>query len=267
MTLLHRLRRRVLTGRVGVVAALLVVAGVVTAYAGGAVADPTVSPTPTPNGSAGRTGPGGTGRQVFLRDCAWCHGQQGQGTQSGPSLKGVGAQAVDFYVRTGRMPLDSPDQRVERGPAQYPDDVISDLVDYVGALVGGPAVPVVSAGDVARGRRLFISNCAACHSASGTGMVLQGGQVAPELFETHSTQIAEAMRIGPGPMPTFSDRQLEQEEVDDVVTYVQQLGDDQVKGGAGLDQFGPIVEGLVVWLVVLPLLVFGIRMLGKRAGR
>ncbi len=51
------------------------------------------------------------GQELFLANCSSCHGTDGgggeitaEGVQSGPSLYGVGAAAVDFQVGTGRMP-------------------------------------------------------------------------------------------------------------------------------------------------------------------
>jgi len=250
---------RTVLGRTAALLVLLACAAGLTAV-GGAQADP--SPTPTASSPAGSTD---TGRRVFLRDCSWCHGTTGGGTGNGPSLESSGALDADFYLRTGRMPLEHPDDRVERGPVAYSDDVIESLDAYVASLGDGPGVTAVAPGDAETGRRLFLGNCAACHSASGTGMVMTGGNWAPELDPTEPQQVAEAIRIGPGPMPAFTDKQLEKQEVDDIVSYVEKLGPDQQKGGATVDQYGPIVEGLLVWLVGLPLLLLVIRLLGKKA--
>jgi len=47
------------------------------------------------------------GRQLFLEGCASCHGFDARGiAEVGPDLHGAGASAADFYLRTGRMPLD-----------------------------------------------------------------------------------------------------------------------------------------------------------------
>lgn len=295
----HRRRGRVrLLAPLGLLVALLVPAAALTAYAGGATAtaeagpEPSTTPIPTtpassPTASASESpqsdasaGPGTTsepsptasafsttGQEVFLRDCAWCHGNDGLGTQNGPSLDGDGGLTVDFYLRTGRMPLSRPDAPVRRGPVAYSDEVIRGIEAYVAELTGdGEPVPELEPGDPTKGRELFLTNCAACHSGSGTGMILTGGNWAPELYETHNEQVAEAIRIGPGPMPKFSDKQLEDQEVDDIVSYVEQLGDQQVESGAGIEQYGPIIEGLLVWLVGLPVLLLVIRLLGKRAG-
>ena len=54
-------------------------------------------PAPPPDTAAAR--------QVYLRDCATCHGADANGTSVAPTLQGVGPAAVDFWVSTGRMPL------------------------------------------------------------------------------------------------------------------------------------------------------------------
>lgn len=208
-----------------------------------------------------------SGRTVFLRDCAWCHGTTGSGTGNGPDLRNAGAAAADFYLRTGRMPLSSPDHDVRRGEPAYDDATIDALVAYVASLGNGTAAPAVGPGDIVDGRSLFLENCAACHSSSGTGTIVSGGRPAPELWQTDPRQVAEAIRIGPGPMPPFSESQLDQKELDDIVSYVEDLGAPQTPGGAGLDQYGPIAEGLVALLLLLPAVAVIARLLGKRAPR
>ena len=48
------------------------------------------------------------GRALFVNGCSSCHGLDARGRpQQGPSLVGVGAAAADFYLSTGRMPLDT----------------------------------------------------------------------------------------------------------------------------------------------------------------
>jgi ubiquinol-cytochrome c reductase cytochrome c subunit len=225
------------------------------------------------SGSAGTDSPYGKGlvaqgKRVFLRDCAWCHGDKGEGTQNAPSIDDKGPGDADFYLRTGRMPLKSPDSPVVPGPPAYSSDTIKAIVAYVGTLGTpgqGTSVPTVEPGDAKEGRSLFLYNCAPCHSSSGTGMIVAGGQFAPELYNTKPTQVAEAIRIGPGPMPEFTSKELTDKEMQDIVSYVGQLGPQQDIGGNGLDEFGPIAEMLVVLLVLVPLMVAVIRLLGKKA--
>lgn len=260
---------------VGLACVLTLAAGSGRANSGAAPADvtPTLAPSTaaTPTGTGGKVGTGGTGgtrgagRQVFLRDCAWCHGTGGTGTDNGPSLVGVGEAAADFYLQTGRMPLAAPDADVKGGKPAYPRRTIDALVKYVGSLGAGPAVPTLTRGDPALGRTLFLENCAACHSASGTGTIVTGGQQAPDLWATPDQQVAEAIRLGPGPMPPFATKQLSDEDVSNIVSYVHRLGQPQRIGGAGLDQYGPIIEGAAALFLLLPAVVLVTRALGKRA--
>ena len=44
-------------------------------------------------------------KQIYLRDCASCHGANGEGTVDGPELTDAGSAIVDYELSTGRMPL------------------------------------------------------------------------------------------------------------------------------------------------------------------
>src|SRR4051812_42861918 len=55
------------------------------------------------------------GRQLFVQECSFCHGFDAKGVaDKGPSLRGAGAGAADFYLRTGRMPLSYPSEEPMR---------------------------------------------------------------------------------------------------------------------------------------------------------
>ncbi|MFZ2550304.1 MAG: c-type cytochrome, partial [Candidatus Microthrix subdominans] len=65
------------------------------------------------------------GRDLFVTGCATCHGVDAKGRtlQNGvraPSLYGVGEASADFQLRTGRMPLASPNAQAVRKPTAYP---------------------------------------------------------------------------------------------------------------------------------------------------
>src|SRR2546426_9982489 len=82
---------------IGTVAAMIV--GITGALV--AAQSPTPSPTPTaPSPSPSLSTQAQAGRILYLRDCAWCHGQDGSGGQFGPSLVGVGAESADFMLST-----------------------------------------------------------------------------------------------------------------------------------------------------------------------
>jgi len=211
-------------------------------------------------------GDAASGRQLFVAGCASCHGMTAGGvSQRGPSLVGVGAQAADFYLTTGRMPLNAPGQEPHRGHPAYAPAQIRDLVAYIQSL-GGPPIPSVdpAQGSLSHGRQLFASNCAGCHQIGGTGGVVPGASV-PALDTATPTQIAEAVRIGPFVMPRFTSAALDQHDIDSITRYVLALRshpDD--RGGWSLGHLGPIPEGMVAWLIGIAALLAVARVVGER---
>jgi ubiquinol-cytochrome c reductase cytochrome c subunit len=210
------------------------------------------------------------GAALYLQGCVACHGRGGSGVPPGgdhfgPPLQGVGAQAADFYLTTGYMPLvDAHDQPVRRD-SPYSDAEIRALVRFV-ASFGGPPIPAPhpERGNVSEGFRLFTENCAACHQAVGQGGLVVGG-TAPRLDRATPTQIAEAVRIGPYLMPRFSKAQLDDRQVDSIIRYVELAKDPDDRGGWGIGHLGPIPEGLVAWLLAGSVLVGVAAVIGGRA--
>ncbi|MEV0733887.1 c-type cytochrome [Polymorphospora sp. NPDC050346] len=237
-----------------------------------AVRPATMAPAAVPPGArapAPTGAPAPDGADLYLRTCASCHGVQGQGTQRGPSLVGVGPASVDFQLGTGRMPLKDERQQPTRHEPVFSAAEIAALVDHVASFGGGgPQIPDPAPGDVAAGRQIFAANCAPCHSATGSGTDLTNGLVAPPLYEATAVQIAEAVRVGPGPMPAFPAEVLTDRQVDDLTSYVRLLQSERFDvGGNPLGRLGPAAEGLVAWLIGLSLLVLAVRWLGTKADR
>jgi ubiquinol-cytochrome c reductase cytochrome c subunit len=226
-------------------------------------------------------------RRTWLADCAVCHGVEGRGTETAPSLEGVGAASVDYELTTGRMPLFvpgrsdvapgrarqplpgqqpiAPERTVHRHHPAYDPEAIDALVEYVVGLVGsrGPPVPTVGPGSVAAGGELYRESCAACHSWSGEGGALLHRE-APPLQAATPVQVAEAIRVGPGQMPAFGTAALTKQQVDDVVRYVGYLHDPDDRGGLPLRHLGPVAEG-AIGLVALALVLCLCRWIGDRA--
>jgi ubiquinol-cytochrome c reductase cytochrome c subunit len=180
-------------------------------------------------------------------------------------LIGVGAAAVDFMLTTGRMPMADPTQPMLRQPPRFSRAEIDALIRYVASVApGGPPIPIVhpDRGELASGGRLFAENCAPCHGANGQGAAVAQGEVAPSLHEATPTQIAEAVRIGPGPMPKFGDRVIDAGDLDALVRYVLFLRQAPDRGGLSLGHEGPVIEGFVAWLLGLGLLLAAVRLIG-----
>ena len=208
------------------------------------------------------------GQDLYITGCSSCHGVDAEGTRRGPSLQGVGAASVDFYLSTGRMPLESSGQRqAVRKPPAYDRQQIDDIVAYVTSRApGGPGIPEVDIdeADLVEGGELYRANCAACHGAAGIGGALAKGRVAPPLRPADPLEIAEAIRIGPGFMPNFGPETFDDEQVRDIAAYVEHLDHANDPGGGNLGRVGPIPEGFVGWLVGLGVLLIAAYWIGER---
>lgn len=198
------------------------------------------------------------GAMLYTQYCSSCHGADLRGGANAPSLRGVGAASVDFWVGTGRMPAAV--RWLEQGHrgTQFTQDQIDALTAYVTSVQpGGPAIPRVDAtGNAKNGRKLYEQNCAHCHGVFGEGASIGSNEWAPSLHEASIVQVAEAMRIGPGEMPVFSETQLDQREMKDVVAYVWSLDRETAQQAVPLRSSGPVPEGLFGWLAVALLSVF-----------
>lgn len=251
---------------VALVGAALAVA-VLTVGASAAPAPAQVRP-PTPTTTAGASvADVAAGYELYQIACTTCHGAKGEGVEDrGPSLIGVGAASADFYLTTGRMPLDRPRSQAERKRVAYSPPQIRQLVAFVAALGPGPPIPDVDPGqgDLAEGNRLYANNCAPCHSSAGAGGALGHAVYAPPLNRATPVQVAEAIRVGPGAMPVFGSDALDDEQVTSVVRYVQYLRKPDDRGGLGLGHLGPIPEGFVAWVVGLGAMLMAVRWIGTK---
>src|SRR5690606_37871430 len=107
------------------------------------------------------------GKNLFVANCATCHGLDLAGTYAGPSLIGVGAASVHFQVGTGRMPMANSAPQAPVKPVVFTEEQILSLAAYVASISPGPAIPsdkyLDANGNAANGGELFRINCAMCH--------------------------------------------------------------------------------------------------------
>ncbi len=217
------------------------------------------------------------GKNLFAVNCASCHGLNGEGLaeQGIPALTNVGAAAVDFQVRTRRMPMADP--RVQARPQNqtiFTDDEIAALAAYVASLGSGPAIPGedqynpsgLSAEDVARGGDLFRTNCSACHNFKGAGGALPNGVDAPSIQNTAPEQIWEAMRTGPGQMPVFGPGAITDDDAKKMIAYVEQVNA-APSAGLTLGGIGPVSEGFWAWVAGIGSLVLAAIWIATRGAR
>jgi ubiquinol-cytochrome c reductase cytochrome c subunit len=171
------------------------------------------------------------GKLAYQTRCASCHGEDLRGGVNAPSLRGVGAADLDFWMVTGRMPAALPWLEVgHRGP-QIGQREIESIEAYVTSIApGGPPIPeVATGGNIVHGRELFAQNCEHCHGIDGTGASLGDGVWAPALQAASITQ-------------------LDYPALGDLATYVSSLDTDAATAAFPLRSSGPVPEGLYGWL-------------------
>lgn len=222
------------------------------------------------------------GRFLFGRDCAFCHGSEGRGTDRGPGLRtgNVGAALVDFTLRTGRMPIGHEQEPIRRRPAAYDEEQIAGLVEFIGSEFDppGPDIPEVdpvASEELATGQQLYQLHCASCHATTGIGGAIltqreteqgQAGVIIPGIGAATPREIAEAVRTGPTSMPVFGPDIISDHELNALVGYVERLQDPPDPGGAGIGHIGPFMEGAVGWIVGLGALIAFSFWIGTRSG-
>jgi len=206
------------------------------------------------------------GMALYQNGCSSCHGTLLQG-QSGvaPSLIGVGAGPVDFYLSSGRMPLDNPREEPGRNQPAYTPTEINALIAFITKVGGGPPAPAANpaAGSLAAGFHQFVEHCAGCHQLVARGGLVLGAYV-PNLQQATALQVAEAIRTGPYLMPHFDAKQINQYQLDSLAKYVLWTRHPSNAGGWGIYNIGPIPEGIAAWFLALLALVLVARLIGER---
>ncbi len=162
------------------------------------------------------------GQQLFLNNCAACHGADARGARGFPNLTdqdwlyGGQPENIEQSILNGRqsgMPT--------WGPILGPEK-IQEVANYVLSLSGRTVDDALAA----KGKLVFQSNCVACHGPDGHGNTMIG---APNLSDTiwlyggsKATVIQSITEGRRGRMPAWKDR-LGVERVHLLAAYVYSL--------------------------------------------
>ncbi|MFP5320675.1 MAG: c-type cytochrome [Acidimicrobiia bacterium] len=215
---------------------------------------------------AGGNAPDDLGAALYGRDCVFCHGAEGEGSPRGIPIDDAGEALAHYALVTGRMPLDDPDDIPDRGETSYSAEEIEALTRHVAGFGDGPALPDVDwrSADVAEGGRLYRLHCGACHGATAVGGALAYDRFAPGLFESEPSVVAAAVVGGPGAMPAFAPNGFTDQELADIVAYVQRVQHPEDRGGWPIFRTGRPDEALVALGLALPVLLAAAAWLARR---
>ena len=175
------------------------------------------------------------GGAAFANNCAPCHGAGAQGSAGYPNLNDDdwlwGGKLADIQqtlqhgirwdadkdTRSGSMPAFGKDGTLK-------SDEIKNVAQYVRTLSG---LPVEGGADVAKGKKIFADNCAACHGDAGKGNLELGApNLTDKIWLYGATTAAIENRIavgGGGVMPAWKDR-LDPTTIKALTVYVHSLG-------------------------------------------
>jgi cytochrome c oxidase cbb3-type subunit 3 len=178
------------------------------------------------------------GSAAFAVNCSPCHGAGAQGFKGYPNLNdddwlwGGTLDSIHTTLLHGiRWDADK-DTRVSMMPAFGRDGIlkpaeISTVADYVRSLSD---LPVEKGADLALGKTIFATNCAACHGENGEGNQDMGAPKLNDkvwLYGADKAVIMERITLGGGGiMPAWSAR-LEPATIKSLAVYVHTLGGGQ----------------------------------------
>ena len=156
------------------------------------------------------------GVEYFARECASCHGAEGEGTRRGPEIRNPVHPYATWVVRNGR-----------RSIPQYSNDMPSWRTDALSdTQLGEMLAWLSSAPHPTDGERLYNRFCSNCH-----GKDARGGPVDKEVLK-ETDEFHEMVREGEGGnnygdrddyMPSWSRSELSDLEIDKMSAYVRSL--------------------------------------------
>jgi cytochrome c oxidase cbb3-type subunit 3 len=174
------------------------------------------------------------GRNLFLNNCATCHGSDGGGAPGFPNLAdqdwlwGGEAEHVVNSIANGRTGIMPPWGEI-LGPAG-----VENVLAYVMGLQGRK----LEAGDVKAGAARFAELCSACHGPEGKGNILLGAPNLTDGVWLHGGSLAavrDSIQHGrSGAMPAHVPR-LGETRVKLLAAYVLSLGRQPAEVVASVD--------------------------------
>lgn len=187
-----------------------------------------------------------SGEQLYQKNCAVCHGAEGDGGVGIPlNLPDFLAVASDDYFRQ-TLRYGRPGRVMPAFPG-LGNDQVNAIISHIRSWSDSDA-PVYSGiklqGDAARGKQLFLKNCTACHGESGdggkgTGVTFSRDRSAPVMAPSlHNAGFQHSVSDGMlkatllrgrhgTPMPSISELGLDEKDADHLVAYLRTFASDE----------------------------------------
>ena len=235
----------------------------------------------------GETGDPTRGGQLFVDNCAVCHGVDGQG-RVGASLKSFPGIEVSATIRqtiSQGVPGSVMPSWGEANGGPLSDQDIADLTAYIVSAFSGtePLAPLPTyqppviqplpniAGDPSAGAVVFQANCAVCHGAEGQGRF---GRTLAKVWPANQPAAYISGLIHEGvsgsPMPAWAKSNggpLTDTQIEDVTAYILTLNPVGTAPTPAPATPGPIslTTGLILLGVLAVFVVFGLVVYYRRA--
>ncbi|WP_042458292.1 c-type cytochrome [Neobacillus dielmonensis] len=178
------------------------------------------------------------GEKVYNKNCLICHGEtgKGEGKNAGTALNNqhflnnVSDQDLFNYIKHGRESTAMP----AYGP-RLSDNEINSLTVFIRNWQTEDInfdIPKTITGSSEDGEKLYNLYCLSCHGEAGAGILKMGPALSnPQYLKyTTDTQIwsdtaygREETRMGPSLKGQEGVRQLNKQEISDIVTYIRSL--------------------------------------------
>lgn len=227
------------------------------------------------------------GAELYLENCAMCHGEGGRG-RAGANLEAFPGVQVDAtlqqVIRQGVSGTAMPAWGVDYGGPLSEQDV-QDIAAYLIGILEGtepiqpaptyqpPDIPPLAdvSGDPSEGAVVFEANCAACHGEGAEGgfgwpLAKTWPGIEPGAFVRQVTSEGIEGTV----MPAWAEENggpLSQAEVQDVTAFVLSLSPATVAPTPIPEQPGPLglTESLVLLGIVVGLFIIGLIVYYRRA--
>ncbi|MEH7107251.1 MULTISPECIES: c-type cytochrome [Bacillaceae] len=178
------------------------------------------------------------GEKTYNQNCLICHGEtgKGEGAKAGTAinnqvfLNSVSDKDLYHYVKYGREGTGMP----EYGP-RLSEKELQNVVAFMRDWQSEDTkykVPKTVAGDPNRGLKQYNVYCLTCHGQAGAGKIKMGTALANPQFLKYTTDKQlwiwtaygrEDTRMGPSLKGLEGVRQLSQQDISDIVSYLRSL--------------------------------------------